>query len=146
MSTQAEDRTLPQAMQQHTYAIMYRVEGSHWWFAGRRAILEEFAQDAVIKAGVKSSGFSRQPDKAGTPSGGTPNGEIPNAIRILDVGCGTGANLEMLGQFGTSEGVDVSEEALDFCRQRGLTGVEQGAAESLPYADGTFDLVTGLDV
>ena len=34
--------TLPQEMQQHTYAIMDEVEGSHWWFVGRRAILESF--------------------------------------------------------------------------------------------------------
>ena len=27
---------LPQEMQQHTYAIMDEVEGSHWWFVGRR--------------------------------------------------------------------------------------------------------------
>ena len=36
--------TLPQEMQQHTYAIMDEVEGSHWWFVGRRAILDSFLQ------------------------------------------------------------------------------------------------------
>src|SRR5258708_16044342 len=66
--------------------------------------------------------------------------------RILDVGCGTGANLQMLAEFGAAEGVDVSAEALDFCRARGLGAVRQGAAESLPYGDTQFDLVTGLDV
>src|SRR6266849_5169106 len=43
-------------------------------------------------------------------------------------------------------GVDVSAEALEFCRARGLGRVRQGAAESLPYEDAQFDLVTGLDV
>ena len=38
---------LPQEMQQHTYAIMNRVEDSHWWFVGRRAILEEFLRQIV---------------------------------------------------------------------------------------------------
>jgi SAM-dependent methyltransferase len=66
--------------------------------------------------------------------------------RILDVGCGTGANLELLGRFGEAEGVDVSEEALAFCRARGLERVRHGAAEKLPYEDGAFDLVTALDV
>src|SRR5258708_14863553 len=66
--------------------------------------------------------------------------------RILDVGCGTGANLQMLAEFGAAEGVDVSAEALDFCRARGLGAVRQGAAESLPYEDTQFDLVTALDV
>ncbi len=52
----------------------------------------------------------------------------------------------MLSEFGEAEGVDVSTEALSFCRERGLAQVKQGAAESLPYADNSFDLVTGLDV
>src|SRR5258708_30650988 len=52
----------------------------------------------------------------------------------------------MLAEFGEAEGVDVSSEGLDFCRARGLAKVSQGAAESLPYEDGAFDLVTGLDV
>ena len=55
--------------------------------------------------------------------------------RILDVGCGTGGNVEMLARFGDAEGVDVSAEALDFCRERGLQNVRQGAAEHLPYED-----------
>jgi SAM-dependent methyltransferase len=52
----------------------------------------------------------------------------------------------MLSQFGDAEGVDLSEDALAFCRERGLKNVKLGAAEKLPYDDGTFDLVTGLDV
>lgn len=109
-------------MQQHTYAIMDRVEDSHWWFVGRRAILETFL---------------RQICSSLDPSHSPP--------RILDVGCGTGANLEMLSQYGTAEGVDVSEEALEFCREKGLT-VQKGLAESLPYLDDTFDVSTALDV
>ena len=109
-------------MQQHTYAIMDRVEDSHWWFVGRRAILESFLQRITQQI--------RNPQ---------------SAIRILDVGCGTGANLEMLSQFGAAEGVDVSDDALEFCRRKGLT-VQKGLAETLPYADGSFDLTTALDV
>src|ERR1700675_1026075 len=113
--------SLPREMQQHTYSIMYEVEGKHWWFAGRRRIIAEFVERVC-------------PDIC--------------KLRptILDVGCGTGANLQMLSQFGSAEGVDVSTEALDFCRARGLEDVKQGAAESLPFADASFDLVTGLDV
>ncbi len=74
------------------------------------------------------------------------NSSTPNSeLRILDVGCGTGANLEMLSQFGSAEGVDVSDEALEFCRQKGLT-VQKGLAETLPYPDETFDITTALDV
>jgi len=101
---------------------MDRVEDSHWWFVGRRAILETFLRQIVQS--LKS--------------------EIENP-RILDVGCGTGANLEMLSQFGSAEGVDVSDEALEFCRKKGLT-VRKGLAETLPYPDETFDITTALDV
>lgn len=116
------EHSLPQEMQQHTYAIMDRVEDSHWWFVGRRAILESFL--ATIVQSLKS--------KVQSP-------------RILDIGCGTGANLEMLAQFGSAEGVDVSDEALEFCRKKGLT-VQKGLAETLPYDDETFDVTTALDV
>jgi SAM-dependent methyltransferase len=113
-------------MQQHTYSIMHRVEETHWWFVGRRKIIESFLEP--VCAGLK---FRKRDSES---------------LNILDVGCGTGANLEMLSQFGKAEGVDVSAEALEFCRERGLQQVKQGAAEALPYENNSFDLVTGLDV
>lgn len=124
---------LPREMQQHTYSIMYAVEGSHWWFAGRRRIIESFLKSICEQLEIN------QRRSAGAP----PVGFRP---RILDIGCGTGANLEMLAEFGEAEGVDVSSDALAFCRQRGLQNVHQGEAEHLPYEDSSFDLVTALDV
>ena len=108
-------------MKEHTYPIMFRIEQSHWWYTGRRKILASFVEDICRRV------TDRRP-------------------RILDVGCGTGANLLMLSQYGDAEGVDVSEDALAFCRERGLENVKLGAAEQLPYDDDTFDLVTALDV
>jgi SAM-dependent methyltransferase len=116
---------LPREMQPHTYAIMRRVEESHWWFVGRRQIIRSFLQRIVREL------------RAATGS---------EPLHMLDVGCGTGANLEMLAEFGNAEGVDVSSEALSFCQGRGLRQVKLGAAEALPYEDSSFDLVTGLDV
>ncbi len=123
MATSATNVTnsLPREMQPHTYAIMREVEDQHWWYVGRRRIISSWVEIVCREIG------KRRP-------------------RILDVGCGTGANLQMLAEFGVAEGVDVSAEALDFCRARGLGQVRQGAAESLPYEDAQFDLVTGLDV
>src|SRR5512132_814535 len=117
----------PREMQQHTYAIMRRVEESHWWFFGRREIIRSFLVRLFRE--LKTTG-----KEEGAP------------FKILDVGCGTGANLEMLSEFGEAEGVDVSPEALSFCQARGLEKVKLGAAEALPYDDNSFDLATGLDV
>ncbi|HEV2883459.1 MAG TPA: methyltransferase domain-containing protein, partial [Pyrinomonadaceae bacterium] len=125
-STHTIGEPLPREMQKHTYAIMRRVEGSHWWYVGRRRIIESF---------IERIRRARQEEN---PAVGQ--------MTILDVGCGTGANLEMLSNFGNAEGVDISTEALSFCRERGLENVKQGEANSLPYVDGSFDLVTGLDV
>jgi SAM-dependent methyltransferase len=121
-TTKSMDKALPREMQQHTYSIMYEVEGTHWWFAGRRRIIAAFVEEICR--------------------------EMKDArARILDVGCGTGANLELLAQYGDAEGVDISVDALEFCRARGLQQqVRLGAAETLPYEDGSFDLVTALDV
>ena len=113
---------LPQEMQHHTYAIMDEVEGSHWWFVGRRAILESFLRNITQTL---------------EPAGQT--------LKILDVGCGTGANLEMLAGFGEAEGVDISDDALEFCRLKGLKA-QKGLAETLPYPDDTFEITTALDV
>ena len=141
-------------MQQHTYAIMDRVEDSHWWFVGRRAILESFMRQIVDKASsppYKGGVSAALGGRGGSPDVASPSSERPakagtqNSLRILDVGCGTGANIEMLSQFGQAEGVDVSDDALEFCRKKGLT-VQKGLAETLPYPDETFDISTALDV
>jgi SAM-dependent methyltransferase len=121
LNAQTVNDPLPREMQGHTYSIMFEVEGKHWWFAGRRRIIADFVGRVCREM------------KEPRP-------------RILDVGCGTGANLQMLSQFGAAEGVDVSAEALEFCRARGLAEVKLGTAEHLPFADESFDLVTGLDV
>ena len=111
---------LPKEMHSHHYPLLYKVEESHWWYVGRRKLLSTFVADIRNESGKD--------------------------LAILDVGCGTGANLKMLNDFGTTEGVDISEQALEFCRERGLNQVRQGAVESLPYPDESFDLVTALDV
>lgn len=107
-------------MMEHTYPILFQVEQSHWWYVGRRKIISSFVADICS--------------------------QLNDRARILDVGCGTGANLLLLSQYGDAEGVDISEDALSFCRERGLNKVRLGAAEQLPYEDGSFDLLTAFDV
>lgn len=112
---------LPKEMQSHHYPILYEVEETHWWYLGRRRIIRSLIEKI-------SSALNK-----------------PNP-RILDVGCGTGANLKMLAAYGRAEGVDISQQAIDFCHERGLDTVKLGAIEHLPYENNSFEIVTALDV
>ena len=108
-------------VQQHHYPILYEVEETHWWYVGRRRIIQCLVEKICTSL------------------------NSPNP-RILDVGCGTGGNLKVLSAYGRAEGVDISPQAIEFCRERGLDSVKLGAAEQLPYENGSFELITALDV
>ena len=105
-------------MEHHAYREQFELEDTHWWFQGRRA---------VIWALLRRAGTAQD-------------------LRLLDAGCGTGRNLLEFGRLGTTQGVDFSPDALEFCRQRGLKDVSQGRIEDLPFEDGSFDLILATDV
>jgi 2-polyprenyl-3-methyl-5-hydroxy-6-metoxy-1,4-benzoquinol methylase len=68
--------------------------------------------------------------------------------RILDVGCGTGLNAERLSKLGhTVVGIDLSSVAIaKFC-DKGLEGhVVDIEAGTLPFADGSFDIIYASEV
>jgi SAM-dependent methyltransferase len=100
------------------YRELYEVEDQHFWFRGRRRVIWAM----LFRAGITS------------------------APRILDAGCGTGRNLVEFGSLGVAEGVDFSAEAVEFCRQRGLVGVQRAPIEELPFEGGRFDLIFATDV
>jgi len=106
-------------MERDEYRQMFAVEDLHWWFRGKRAIV------------------------AGQLARWAP---AHRPLEILDVGCGTGANLEMLAAFGRSVGVDLEPIALACCRRRGLGALVRASGAALPFAAGSFDVVTLLDV
>lgn len=102
------------------YTRMYEAEETQWWYAGMRAI--SFAL------------LSREWGRGGA-----------DQRRILDAGCGTGTNLTHFRSFGRTVGVDLSEEALRFCRTRGVAAA-RGNLLALPFPDGAFDGVISFDV
>ena len=65
---------------------------------------------------------------------------------VLDVGCGVGAFLRLVAQHGgRPHGIDASEALVDVARSRlPDADLRVGDMEALPYADDTFDLVTGF--
>jgi SAM-dependent methyltransferase len=65
--------------------------------------------------------------------------------RLLEIGCGTGANLrELCSQRATAVGIDLDLRALTYCRD--LAAVQADALVALPFADSIFDAVVLLDV
>ena len=72
-------------------------------------------------------------------------------IKVLEVGCGTGANVIFLAQEGCDvTGIDGSRVGLNLANQRliekGLRArLDQGDAMDLPYSDASFDCVLDIE-
>ncbi|HZE88641.1 MAG TPA: class I SAM-dependent methyltransferase [Verrucomicrobiae bacterium] len=74
---------------------------------------------------------------------------------ILDVGCGGGRTIHKLAGLATEgrlHGLDHSEESVAASRRtnarlvrEGRVEIGEGSVSRLPYPDGTFDLVTGVE-
>ncbi len=67
---------------------------------------------------------------------------------ILDAGCGTGSFMDSLRRY-TGRGivgVDISPDAISFCRGRPHSNVCRASVTDLPFADTSFDLITCNDV
>jgi SAM-dependent methyltransferase len=100
------------------YRELFEVEEQHWWFRSRRAVVRSL----LARAG------------------------LPPEPRILDAGCGTGANLLEYGRLGHATGVDAFPDAIRLCRERGLDNVLEAPVERLPFEPQSFDLLFATDV
>jgi SAM-dependent methyltransferase len=72
-------------------------------------------------------------------------GVEPAGARVLDVGAGSGYFLHRLREYGAGEsvGVDLLEERIAAARERyPVLDLRVGDAANLPFANGSFDLVT----
>lgn len=66
--------------------------------------------------------------------------ERPAAMKILDVGCGTGALMRELAPRGFDvTGADASDGMLEIARRRYSGEVVQADSSELPFSDGSFD-------
>lgn len=96
----------------------HRVEDDHWWYRGRRRVLER-----VI------SGL-----------------DLPQSPRILDAGCGSGRNMVELARRGEVKGVELAQTSAALARARGAGEVIEGSVMEMPFAESSFDLAVCLDV
>ena len=97
----------------------HRAEQLHFWFRGFRS----FVRPLIVRAL-----------------------EGRRAPRILDCGCGTGANLRMLGEYGEGYGFDITWRGLELARGYGPLRLVQASITDIPFASSLFDLVTAFDV
>lgn len=79
-------------MKKLEYDKINRLENSHWWYVGMRKI-----SLSILSKFIKTSN-----------------------LEILDVGCGTGGNMESLKMFGTVFGIDLNETAVTYCKEKKL--------------------------
>ena len=66
--------------------------------------------------------------------------------RLLDAGCGTGANLALLAEFGVACGIDLTLSGLMLGRECGARRTACATACRLPFLPAAFDAVTSFDV
>jgi SAM-dependent methyltransferase len=66
--------------------------------------------------------------------------------QILDCGCGTGANVDLLSRYGRAFGFDLTAMGLQIGHRAGRTRLARASVTAVPFPDNTFDLVTSFDV
>lgn len=111
-------KNLQQTM--YYYQKMYNQEDFYWWYVAKRKLVQ-----ILLKQYLKK--------KPG--------------LKLIDMGCGTGIVMEEIKPFGEVWGLDFSQEALDFCQQRGHEFLKKANLSlRLPLKSNFFDVVTALDV
>jgi SAM-dependent methyltransferase len=96
----------------------HRAEDRHWWYQGRRRVLERTIERL----------------------------ELPKHARILDAGCGSGRNMVELAHHGVVTGIELSRTSVELARERDVGEVLEGSVMDTPFDDASFDLTVSLDV
>ncbi len=105
-------------MEENFYEEYAQIEATHWWFKGRRTIF-----DTVLR-GL----------------------DLPEKGLLLDLGCGTGANLNFLSSYGQAIGLDWGATAARYARERTSVPVLRGDVTALPFRTNSVDLITAFDL
>jgi SAM-dependent methyltransferase len=96
----------------------HRAEDRHWWYRGRRAVLERVIAEL----------------------------KLPPQARILDAGCGSGRNMLELARTGTVTGIELSPASASLAHAREAGRVIEGSVLEMPLDGESFDLAVCLDV
>ena len=104
---------------EHLLRATARAEARHFWFRGFRSFVTPLIAQAA---------------------------DGRSDLRLLDAGCGTGANVELLQRFGRGFGFDLSETGVRLGREAGRTRLARATVTAAPFPSGAFDVVTSFDV
>ena len=107
-------------MEFYEYHTLYELEDTYWWFQHLHAVLV----DNMCSLAASSESL------------------------ILDVGCGTGQNIQNLvaGISPKVFGFDLSPHANPFWHKRNLNQVCNASVNRIPFPENTFDFVVCIDV
>lgn len=107
-------------MDRAVFDRMAQIDGEHWWFAARREIIARLIE--------RQAGLPPKP-------------------RILEVGAGTGSNLELLMRYGRVDAIEPDDEARALASARSGLVVKGGLLpDGVALEDGAYDLIVLLDV
>ncbi|MPY24615.1 class I SAM-dependent methyltransferase [Shewanella psychropiezotolerans] len=108
-------------MEKKAYAELAENQDNHWWFKGRREIIEFFLRRYSVNREANA--------------------------KVLEVGCGTGGNLAMLSQFGDVTAVEMDEFSRAYVKEKLNIEVHYGALPfEIDLQDKQFDLICLFDV
>lgn len=107
-------------MDTEAYARMGSQEEIHWWFAARRQIVERLISKYC---------------------------NLPDDPKILEAGCGTGGNLELLSSFGKLDAFEFDDTSRITAQKKSGMTIPFGALpDEAPFKDTKYDLIALLDV
>jgi SAM-dependent methyltransferase len=107
-------------MERIVYQQMAELDERHWWYRARREILADLIGREV---------------------------RLPAKAKVLEIGCGTGHNLAMLGKFGRVDALELDEEARAVAEKRlGRKALSSPLPELGGVAEKHYDLIAALDV
>ena len=107
-------------MERIVYDTMAELDERHWWYRARREVLAALIRRRALP----------EPDG-----------------RLLEIGCGTGHNLSMLGQFGQIDALEVDPGARAVAEKRlGRAILDAPLPELAGVPEGAYALIAALDV